>query len=269
MPSKYVSIHGVATFLRHTGSTTLPEAPAHLDRGEIVLCIHHCGGNSRNFDAFASELAEAHSPLAFDLPGHDRSGSQASLGSIEAMADFSASVLKALDADRPAVVVGHGMGGNVALQMALEHADTVKALVLVSSAARYACGESLIERSRLVSLGRARREFEIKAFAKDTPQSIVRAGFMDTLKTDPRVIHPNLMALRDWTGGDRLSQVEVPTLLCLGDAEHTASASEVDRMLEVIPDARKQVIAGAAHMLPLEHPGALAEAVCSFLGGAS
>ena len=56
MPSKYVAIQGVATFLRHPGPTTLPERPPDLSRGEIVLCIHHCGGNSRNFD----ELAASH-----------------------------------------------------------------------------------------------------------------------------------------------------------------------------------------------------------------
>ncbi|MCP5040707.1 MAG: alpha/beta fold hydrolase [bacterium] len=269
MPSKYFAIQGVATFLRHTGATTLPQEPPNLERGEIVLCIHHHGGNSRNFDSFSSELADDHSPVAFDLPGHDRSGSQVSLGSIETMADFAAQVLKALQVDRPAVVVGHGMGGNVALQMALEHGEAVKALVLVNSAARYVGGDELVERQRLVSLGRARREFEIKAFAPETPQSVVRAGYMDMLKTDPRVIYPNLMAMRDWNGGERLAEVAVPTLICVGDTEQGETATEVDRMAGAVSNARKEVIPDAAQMLPLEHPGALAQCVKDFLGGLS
>ncbi|MDE0909215.1 MAG: hypothetical protein OSB60_02020, partial [Myxococcota bacterium] len=73
MPSKYIDVQGIATFLRHTGPTTLPEVPPVLSRGEIVLCIHHAGGNSRNFDALSANLAANHSPVSFDLPGHDRS----------------------------------------------------------------------------------------------------------------------------------------------------------------------------------------------------
>lgn len=265
MPSKYVDIQGVATFLRHTGGTTLPEQPPDLGLGEIVLCLHHCGGNARNFDSFANELGDRHSPLAFDLPGHDRSGSQVSLGSIEAMADFSAQVLKAVAADRPGVILGHGMGGSIALQLALAHGEAVKALVLVSSGARYVCGDELIERSRLVSLGRARREFEPKAFGKNTPPMILRSGFMDTLKTDPRVIYPNLMAMRDFTGDERLAEIDLPVLLVAGDAEHPETNSEIERTAEALPHARIEVIADAAHMLPLEHPGALAASVSAFL----
>ncbi|MBW2295879.1 MAG: alpha/beta hydrolase [Deltaproteobacteria bacterium] len=265
MPSKYVAIQGVATYLRHSGPTTLPECPPDLSKGEVVLCIHHCGGNSRNFDGFAAELADRHSPLAFDLPGHDRSGSQVGLGSIAAMADFAASVLKALEVDRPAVIVGHGMGGNVALQMALEHRESVRAVVIANSGARYTCGDELIERARLVSVGRARREFELKAFAKGCDQGIVRAGFMDTLKTDPRVIYSNLMAMRDWDGAGRLGEIEVPTLVCTGEADLSETNAEAERTADKISQARQQVIAGAAHMLPTEQPGALADAVSGFL----
>jgi 3-oxoadipate enol-lactonase len=266
MPSKYVSIQGVATFLRHTGSTTLPESPPDLSRGEIILCLHHGGGNSRNFDALAGELSEHHSPLAFDLPGHDRSGSQVGLGSVAAMADFAASVLKALEVDRPVVVLGHGMGGNVALQMALEHGECVRALVLANCSAAYSCGDELIERTRMVSIGRARRDFDMKLFAKGCAQETIRKGFMDTLKTDPRVIYPNLLALKDWNGADRLAEIDIPTLICSGEADYPASTEEAARMLETIAGAKQKIVADAAHMLPAEQPAALAEMVCEFLG---
>lgn len=269
MPSKYVSIQGVATFLRHSGPTTLPERPPDLSRGEIILCLHHGGGNSRNFDALAEQLSEYHSPLAFDLPGHDRSGSQVGLGSIAAMADFAASVLKTLQADRPVVVLGHGMGGNVAIQMALEHSECVRALVLTNCSAAYTCGDELIERTRLVSIGRAPRDFDMKLFAKGCAQETIRAAFMDTRKTDPRVIYPNLLALRDWSGTDRLGEIGVPTLICAGEADYPANTSQAARMLEAIAGADRKIISDAAHMLPTEQPAALSAAVCEFLGALS
>lgn len=266
MPSKYVSIQGVATFLRHAGPTTLPESPPDLSRGEIVLCLHNGGGNSRNFDALVEKLSEHHSPLAFDLPGHDRSGSQVGLGSVAAMADFAASVLKTLQADRPAVILGHGMGGNVAIQMALEHSESVRALVLANCSAAYTCGDELIERTRLVSIGRAPRDFDMKLFAKGCAQETLRAGYMDTRKTDPRVIYPNLLALRDWSGVNRLGEIGAPTLICSGEGDYPANTDEAARMVENISCASQKIIADAAHMLPTEQPAALSLAVCEFLG---
>ena len=158
------------------------------------------------------------------------------------------------------------MGGNVALQLALEHKECVAAAVIANASARYLCGDDLIERARLVSLGRARREFEIKAFAKGCEQATVRAGFMDTLKTDPKVIYSNLMAMRDWSEADRTSEIEVPTLVCSGEADLPAINAESDRIAGKIPHARQQVIANAAHMLPTEQAHAMAECVTGFLG---
>ncbi|MBW2388299.1 MAG: hypothetical protein JRG89_07655, partial [Deltaproteobacteria bacterium] len=84
-------------------------------------------------------------------------------------------------------------------------------------------------------------------------------------KTDPRVIYPNLMAMRDWDGAGRLGEIEVPTLVCTGEADLSETNAEAERTAGKISQARQQVIADAAHMLPTEQPGALAEAVSSFL----
>lgn len=266
MPSKYVSIQGVATYLRHTGSTTLPQTPPDLSQGEALICIHHTGGNCRNFDSLLAELSPRHSGAACDLPGHDRTSSLESLGSIEAMADFIAAFVDALALGRPVVLVGHGMGASVALQCALSHPKIVRALVLCGGGAGYACGDELINRAKLVSEGKARREFEMAAFKKGVAPEIMRAGFMDTLKTDPRVIYPNLTAQRDWRGSERLDEVSVPTLICVGDEEQKAVVDEADRLVAGVPGARKVVISDAGHMLPTEQPAALAKMVDEFLG---
>ncbi len=265
VPSKYVSIQSFATFLRHTGPTTLPESPPDTSRGEVLLCLHHTGGNCRNFDSLARALCDRHSPLAFDLPGHDRTASLESLASIEAMADFALEVLGAVEVDRPAVLLGHGMGGMVALQCALTAPDQVRALVLCGSSVSYDCPDDLIDRARLVSEGKARREFDITAFRKGTPPEMMRTGYMDTLKTDPRVIYPNLLAQRSWNLGERASRIPVPVLVCVGDEEKSAIALASDNLVEVLPKARKIVIPEAGHMIPLEAPEALAGAVADFL----
>jgi len=196
---------------------------------------------------------------------HDRTASLESLASIEAMADFALEALGALDVDRPAVLLGHGMGGMVALQCALTAPDKVRGLVLCGSSASFGCPDDLIDRARRVSEGKARREFDMTAFRKGVAPEVMRAGYMDTLKTDPRVIYPNLLAQRSWSLGDRASRISLPALVCVGDEEKSEIAQASDHLVDVLPEARKAVIPEAGHMLPLEAPEALAGAVAEFL----
>ena len=231
-----------------------------------MLCIHHTGGNCRNFDGLLAELSDAHSPVAFDLPGHDRSGSQVSLGSIDGMSEFATSLLDALGVVRPVAVIGHGMGACVAIQMALDHPSRVKALVLVGGGGEYRCGQDLIDRAQLVSQGKARREFDMKAYAKGIAPEIMRAGYMDTLKTDPRVIYPNLIAQRDWKGHERLAEISMPTLVCAGEHELEPVREGLDELVSGLRSAQKVEIPEAGHMLPMEKTDEFSAAVRRFLG---
>ena len=133
MPHKYFSIDGVATFVHHTGSTTLPDVPPDLSRGETVVCLHGAGGNGGQFQQVLAGLAAEHSPLAFDQPAHGRSAGLDSLGSLERMAGFTRALLGVLGIESP-VLLGHSLGGAVALQCALDGGPRVRALVLVGAA---------------------------------------------------------------------------------------------------------------------------------------
>ncbi len=265
MPSKYLPIQGVATYLRHVGATTLPEQPPDLSRGEALICLHHAGGNARNFDAFCRTIADRHSPIAFDLPGHDRSGSSDSLESVEAIAEFVMAAVELLAPGRPVVVVGHGMGGAVALQFALAHPERVRALVLCGSGGAFPCDDALVERTRLVSEGKARREFDPGAFAEQASPEVLKHGFMDTMKTDPRIVFRNLSAWRQWKGAERFAELAVETLVCVGDEERDAVEETIDAFVATHGRARKHEIPSAGHMIPHEAPDAFAAAVAAFL----
>ena len=122
MPEKYVSVDGNATFLRHTGPTVRPDAPPDVSRGEVVLCLHGALYSSASFASALSALAREHSPLAFDFPGHGRSGGIDSLGSVERQAHYARALASKLGL-RPAVLLGHGLGAAVALEYALAFPD--------------------------------------------------------------------------------------------------------------------------------------------------
>jgi len=261
VPNKYFQIDGVATYVHHQGATTLPDVPPHLERGETLLCLHGAGGNGAQFDDFAAALT-GHSPIAFDQPGHGRSGGLDSLGSIERMSIFAQAFAAKLGLP-PRVLVGHSMGGAVALQMTLDAPSDVRALVLVGSAAHLPIPDEAVERSRLVTEGKARREFVKEIFSPKTSPDIMRRNFMEDLKTDPRAGHGDLLALRDFDLRSRLGELDLPVLVVRGDAELLQAQSA--ELVEKIPGAKSVVIPDAGHMVTMEQPAALAKAVGEFL----
>lgn len=265
MPNKYFSIDGVATYVHHRGATTLPDVPPDLSQGHALLCLHGAGGNGAQFDGLAAQLARRHSPIAFDQPGHGRSGSLDSLGSIERMAEFAQAFCEKLSLP-PRVIVGHSMGGAVAMQMALNGFEGIRALVLVGSCAHIELPEEAITQSRLVTEGKARRQFVKEVFSPNAKPEVMRASFMEDLKTDPRAAHGDLLALLDFDARPRLSEIQLPVLVVRGDAELIEPQSV--ELAEGIAGAKSVVIPDAGHQLPLEQPEALAEAIESFLGEA-
>jgi len=264
VPHKYFSIDGTATYLHHWGATTLPEVTPPCEKGARLLCLHGSGGNGGQFGALGDRLARSHSPLAFDLPGHGRSGGLDSLGSVERMAEFSAELVSRLGlADL--VLLGHSLGGAVALELALRQPDRVRGLVLCSSGLRFLAAG--LEQMQRVAAGKERRPFPRDAYAKGTPAETMRAGFMEDLKTDPRVCAGDLAAARAWNGEGRAKELRLPTLVIRGEEEDAHLAEQSDEIVRQVAGASLVVVPGAAHMLPIEQPGALAEVLERFVEG--
>jgi pimeloyl-ACP methyl ester carboxylesterase len=261
-------VEGIATYLHHRGPTTLPEVVPDLRRGEVVLCLHGAGGNGNVFAELLDLLAERHSPLAFDMPAHGRSAGIDSLGSIERMAAFTFALCDKLGVQAP-VLLGHSLGGAVALRCALERPDRVRALVLISSGAFLGPNDSGLSRLRRVTEGKASREFMREAYAPHATPEVLRRGFMEDLKTDPRARYGDLLAARGWDVRPRLPELGLPALILSGEHEQALGGEQRDELLAGIRGARTATIPGAAHMLPLEQPRPLADAVLGFLAGIS
>jgi len=263
MPYKYVSVGGTATYVHHPAPTTLPGKPPDLGRGHTVLCLHGSSLNQAIFDPLFERLSAQHSPVAFDMPGHGRSGGLDSLPSIEAMAKHVRELVTWLGASRP-VLLNHSLGGAVALQYAAEFPDALSGLVLCGTGYGMSLGAA-IDQTRQIAEGKARRQFEREAYGPDATPEIMQRGFMEEIKTDPRTRLGNLIALDSWRGAE-LGRISVPALVVWGSADFPVVRESAQRLARELPQARLVEIAGAGHMLPIEKPDALAEAVLAFLG---
>jgi pimeloyl-ACP methyl ester carboxylesterase len=100
--------------------------------GPVLLLVHGMAGASENWRSVIEPLARAHTVIAPDFPGHGESapgGGDYSLGSL---ATGLRDLLVTLGHDR-ATLIGHSLGGGVAMQFAYQFPEMVERLVLVSS----------------------------------------------------------------------------------------------------------------------------------------
>lgn len=123
-----MSLLEVKSEVLHGRSVTFAEA----GEGPVLLLIHGMGGTFENWQEVVEPLSRHHKVIAPDLPGHGASGPGGGDYSIGAFAAGLRDLLFALEHKR-ATVVGHSLGGGIAMQFAYQFPEMVERLVLVSS----------------------------------------------------------------------------------------------------------------------------------------
>lgn len=264
MPEKYIRRNGLPLLVRHTGQTTLPQDPPQQRTGPVVLCLHDAGLQSSVFGDLLSALGADFGALAFDLPGHGRSGSLDSLASIAEMTEMAGWVANWCRAERP-ILVGHGMGALLALEWARTKPESVAGLVLCGVGLALGVPDEAIETMRRVTRGKAPRPFDPSRVAKDSGPDLMKRAYIEGIQTDPRATLVDLEASRGWSDAfdpdDDGGAVLCPTRIVDGAAEPEAARERAAKLAGSLPRASVAEIEGAAHFLPLEKPEALANEI--------
>lgn len=117
---QYRTIHGYQRAFRVAGS------------GPAVLLIHGIGDNSTTWSTVQTKLAQRFTVIAPDLLGHGKSDKPRADYSVAAYANGMRDLLSVLDVER-VTVVGHSLGGGVAMQFAYQFPQLVERLILVGA----------------------------------------------------------------------------------------------------------------------------------------
>jgi pimeloyl-ACP methyl ester carboxylesterase len=117
---QFRTIHGYRRAFRIAGS------------GPVLLLIHGIGDNSTTWAAVQAKLAQRFTVIAVDLLGHGQSDKPRADYSVAAYANGMRDLLSVLDVER-VTVVGHSLGGGVAMQFAYQFPQLVERLVLVGA----------------------------------------------------------------------------------------------------------------------------------------
>lgn len=263
MPAKYVHLDGHAVHYLHTGPTTFPDVPPALDRGALFVLLHAAGSNAGMWRRQLDGLADRHSVVALDLPGHGRSDGVEGPASI---AESAALLDRFLDAvvRRPCILVGRSMGGAIALEVAAAEPARVRGLVLACTAARFALADGTIRTARDVARGRLPQQFTPETFSPSTGMDLMREAWMEQVKTDPRVRLTDLLACQAFDGHAFLPKITAPTLVVAGADDTVTPPAQSEELAHGIAGARLAVIAEAGHQAPLEQHAAFNEMLAAF-----
>ncbi len=262
MPEKYVRRDGLPILVRHTGRTTLPQDPPVPGDGPPIVCLHDAGLQSSVFEGLLPAVAPDGGAIAFDLPGHGRSGSLDSLPTIADMTEMARWVAERCAVSNP-ILVGHGMGALIALEWAKQ--TRVGGLVLCGSGLALGIDDETIATMDRVTRGKAPRPFDPGRVCKDGGREMMQRAYMEGIKTDPRATLVDLQASRAWSDAFDAAScgIECPVAVVSGAAEDAGCVARAEALAGGLANASTASVDGAAHFLPLERPEALAALIRS------
>jgi 3-oxoadipate enol-lactonase len=241
--------------------------------GAPLLLVHGLGYARWGWEPVTDSLAERHEVVLFDNRGIAESEAPPGPYSVEELARDAVAVLDAAGLKR-AHVLGTSLGGMVALQLALDHADRLDRLVLACTTSGGSGAAPMPEQTlRLLAEAPALpadvalRRFIENAFGPDLDAALVDRIMEHRLAT----AQPQAAWMAQAAAGagfdvwDRVGEVRAPTLVLTGDADNVVDPRNSELLAQRIPDARLEVFAGAGHLFFWEHPQRFVDVVREFL----
>ena len=256
-------------------------ATTYGEQGPRVVLLHGLFGQGRNFTGIARALADEARVTLLDLPDHGRSPWSADF-SYAGMADELARFLTATAPDERWTVVGHSMGGKVAMLIALRHPALVERLcvvdvapVLTSAVSSFGTYVDAMRRVDLDTL--TDRASADRVVAEQVPDPTVRGFLLQNLRRDgtgdaARWRWQTNLALL----GDRLPEIadwpevmaapyDGPVLWVAGTASDYVQPSSTPVMRALFPRVRLVRVKQAGHWVHADQPAVFVSALRRFL----
>ena len=248
-------------------------------QGEAVVFLHGYTGSTQDWANQVPVLSPKYQVIALDHRGHGKSAapSREEEYSVPIFADDVFRLLRLLTI-RKCCLVGHSLGGFIALEFALEHQDMLAALALVdTSSGQFARDPNYTRlRQKLDELARSQgMEAAFEYDAANNPRRIERFQKHPELKeiARQRMLMTSVdgyiyisRSIGEWRSvTSRLPEIRVPTLICWGD-EDSPFTEAIQTLKRGIADSELVTVKGVGHSPHEEAPDVFNEALLRFLG---
>jgi pimeloyl-ACP methyl ester carboxylesterase len=250
---------------------------SHKAKGLPVVLIHGLGSSKKDWDGLVPALkAEGFYPLTLDLLGHGESAKpdDPSQYHVETVYSEFCKWVDRQGVGQPLSLVGHSLGGYMALKYALEQPERVRALVLVDPFYKLsqlsAVMRGVHRRPELSSmvLQRAPR-WLVRMVLTQMPRGAAQFSWelsdriADDLKqASPHILHVSA-TLPDLDAD--LPNLSVPALVVWGEGDLTLRPSSFDTLVELLPNAVARPFDGCGHQPHLARPDVFNRLVAGFL----
>lgn len=278
-----VRIAGVLTKLRDMINCSDPTGRIHTELIEggprRIVFLHGLMGRGKNFTTIAKGLQDTTTALLVDLPNHGASCWTTEFDYIE-MADLVAEELRRdFCKERPAVILGHSMGGKVAMLLALRHPELTAGLIIEDiSPARSTTSEFEHLLGTLLNLDLSQVSSRRDAHAKlktDIDDAGVRGFLLQNLirnddgfiwQPNLQMLYNNLATIVDFPDVAQ-SYDRHPVLWVKGSESDYVNDEAAETMRKLFPMTRKIQIRNAGHWVHSEQPRAFLETIDYYIAG--
>ena len=246
--------------------------------GDPLIFLHGLFGMLDNWQSFANYLYSSYYTYLVDLRNHGQSPHAPEMSYL-LMAEDLRETMESQWMYDGAFVIGHSMGGKVAMQLALTYPDLVKSLVIVDIApVAYKGGhEGIIEALLKVPIDQVTSRSEVSEMLDQYIQNTAITGFLlkNLLRqkdgsfiwrmnlTSIAAHYQALLAAPTWQGLPYLG----PTLFIKGAQSNYLTDESSAEVFKFFPNATISTIEGAGHWVHADQPAKLLQAVNEFLHG--
>ena len=220
-----------------------------------IVFLHGVGSDKTVWQPQLAHFGQTRRAIAFDYPGYGESDQAPQGTTRDDYADAIISAMHELGVDR-AHICGLSLGGVVAIAMHHADPDRCASLILADTFAAHPNGLAIYERSLEGSrdLG-AMAEARVDVLLAQPADPDVRREAVETMSSiEPAAYRTAAEAVWLADQRERAQDISVPTLVLVGEQDLVTPVDLSNELVDLIPNARMQVIAGAGHLTNLEKP---------------
>lgn len=228
--------------------------------GSLVF-VHGAGGDGNIWQELVALMPPQYTSVALDLPGHNQSPGPA-CSSVNEYAAILAEFIEHLELPHPLILIGHSMGGAIALTLALDYPDKLDGLVLVDSGARLQVLPQFLEQ---LEKGILDGNFLGVGFSPLTPAVVKEQFIAEAARVPVTTFYKDFIACSRFDVRDKLDQLAIPLLLLVGADDNLTPPRLSSFIADRVSGSQLVVIPAAGHFTMLEQSRLLSHEIAKFI----
>lgn len=232
--------------------------------GKLILLLHGWADSHQGFKDLQQELSKKYKVLSLDLPGFGNTQRPREPWNLDNYAHFISDVLDKLDLNNVYAIVGHSNGGAIAIRGVAEHVLSPERLILLAPAgirnspgAKRSTIKAITKTGKVATFWlpyRYRKQLRKRLYGAVGSDMLIMPEMEETFK---RTVSQDIQS-----DAQKLNR---PTLLVFAENDKAVPLSHGQRLQELIPHAKLEVLPKTGHFVHLEQPEKVLISIEEFL----